>query len=236
VNSLPHGFLPDKNDAVSKKKLVHFKENLTFPHLFQPHFDEFLNGFALQSKWGSGFFMNDHPVVVELGCGKGEYTVGLAQMDPLRNYIGIDVKGARLWRGARIVQDCSLKNAAFIRQRVDFVDKFFGPEEIAEIWITFPDPQRGKERKRLTSPVFLERYKRILVKNGIVNLKTDDLFLFHYTRNVIRKFGYPLLAETEDLYNSSTSDEVKSIQTYYESIWLNQGKKICYLKFILTSP
>jgi tRNA (guanine-N7-)-methyltransferase len=219
---------------VAKKKLIHFLENLTFPHLFQPRFDDFQNGFSLQSKWGSDFFMNQHPIVLELGCGKGEYTVGLAQQYPDHNFIGIDVKGARLWRGAKTVEETGMKNVAFIRQRVDFVEKFFGHEEISEIWITFPDPQPGKEHKRLTSPRFLEKYKKIMAPGGITHLKTDNFEFFRFTRNVIRDKHHKVLTETDDLYHSGEVDVVKSIQTYYEKIWLEQGKKICYLKFSLT--
>ena len=218
---------------MAKKKLVHFEENLTFPHLIQPPFDAVHSGFSLQSNWGKDFFHNTSPIIIELGCGKGEYTVGLGQRYPELNFIGIDVKGARLWRGARTVQDNAMKNVAFIRQRVDFVDRLFGKGEVSEIWITFPDPQHGKERKRLTSPLFLEKYRRILKKNGVVHLKTDDQRFFNYTKEVLDSHTCKILTETEDLYNSGAPDEVTSIQTYYESIWLKQEKKICYLKFML---
>lgn len=218
---------------MAKKKLVHFKENLTFPHLFQPGFNEIHNGFSLQSNWNQHFFFNHNPIIVELGCGKGEYTVGLAQKYPEKNFIGIDVKGARLWRGAKTVSENEMKNVAFIRQRVDFVDNLFGPEEVSEIWITFPDPQRGKERKRMTSPQFLERFKRILRHDGLIHLKTDDRDFFLYTQEMVLEHGHEIIFKTEDLYQSGYVDDVTSIQTYYEGIWLEQQKKICYLKFSL---
>ena len=219
---------------MTKKKLVHFKENLTFPHLFQPHFNEIQSGFSLQSEWGKDFFHNNHPIVIELGCGKGEYTVGLAQIYPKQNFIGIDVKGARLWRGAKTVKENEMKNVAFIRQRVDFVEKFFGPGEISEIWITFPDPQKGKERKRLTSPRFLEKFKKILGTEGLIHLKTDDPDFFRYTQEILIDYNHRVLFETDDLYNSGYKDEMISIQTYYEKMWLEQEKKICYIKFTIS--
>jgi tRNA (guanine-N7-)-methyltransferase len=228
------GYWQDKNDPVTKKKLVHFKENLTFPHLFQPHYHEIQSGFFLQSNWGNNFFHNRYPIVVELGCGKGEYTVGLAQKFPDQNFIGIDVKGARLWRGAKTAQENEMKNVAFIRQRVDFIDKLIGQGEISEIWITFPDPQVAKEHKRLTSPRFLEKYKKILGPGGMIHLKTDDLGFFNYTKEIIQVYNHIVFIETEDFYNSEFIDDNISIQTYYEKMWLEQDKKICYLKFMLS--
>ena len=216
-----------------KKKLVHFQENLTFPHLFQPSYAEIASGFSLFSKWGSDFFFNSNPIVLELGCGKGEYTVGLAGRYPLINFIGIDLKGARLWRGARTVQEKSMKNVAFIRTRVDQINNLFCPGEIAEIWITFPDPQKGKERKRLTAPVFLNRYHKILNINGLIHLKTDDEGLYNYTMGILADYGHTVLYHTTDLYNSDCCDDVVSIRTFYENKWLEEGKKICYIRFKL---
>jgi tRNA (guanine-N7-)-methyltransferase len=218
---------------VAKKKLVHFRENLTFPHLFQPDYRELLAGFRMRGKWHADFFHNDHPLVVEFGCGKGEYTVGLARRYPGKNFIGIDLKGARLWRGCRSVEDEKLINAGFIRTRVDHTGMIFGNSEVAEIWITFPDPQPGKERKRLTAPVFLDRYKGFLASGGLIHLKTDDLEFFRYTLGVIRDEGHILLWSTDDLYTSGTSEDVIAIRTYYENRWLGLGKKICYLRFQL---
>jgi tRNA (guanine-N7-)-methyltransferase len=220
---------------VAKKKLIHFQENLTFPHLFQPVYSELVSGFSLRSGWHEVFFNNDHPIVVELGCGKGEYTVGLAEKYPLKNFVGIDWKGARLWRGSKTVQEQELKNVGFVRAMVDHVEQIFAPSEISEIWITFPDPQVKKERLRLTAPVFLSKYKNILTQEGVIHLKTDDLFFYTYTLDVIREHKHKLLLATDDLYQSGITDDVVSIQTYYETRWLEMGKKICYLKFQLNT-
>jgi tRNA (guanine-N7-)-methyltransferase len=218
---------------VSKKKLIHFQENLTFPHLFQPGYQDLQKNFDLKSKWHAGFFRNQNPIVVELGCGKGEYTVGLAAEYPERNFIGIDLKGARLWRGCKSVEEKKLKNVAFIRTRVDHLEKLFGPHEVDEIWITFPDPQPGKARKRLTSPVFLNKYRKILKEKGIVHLKTDNLDFFSYSREIIVEEEHDLLFATEDLYHSGLKEDSVSIQTFYEKIWLQEEKKIFYMKFRL---
>ncbi len=218
---------------MSKKKLIHFQENLSFPHLLQPTYTDLFNGFKLRGRWHDDFFNNGHPITAELGCGKGEYTVGLANKYPQRNFIGIDWKGARLWRGSKTVEEQALKNVGFVRAMVDHVEQIFAPSEIAEIWITFPDPQVGKERLRLTSPVFLDKYKNILAPGGIIHLKTDDHFLYTYTMNVIREEKHTLLWSTDDLYQSGTTDDVVSIQTYYEGKWLEMGKKICYVRFQL---
>jgi tRNA (guanine-N7-)-methyltransferase len=218
---------------VSKKKLIHFQENLAFPHLFQPLYVDLQTHFDLRSKWHNGFFCNQNPIVVELGCGKGEYTVGLAARYPEKNFIGIDLKGARLWRGCKSVEEQNLKNAAFIRTRVDHLEKLFGPHEVSELWITFPDPQPGKPRKRLTSPFFLDKYSKILTDTGIIHLKTDDPDFFSYSLEIITEEKYHLVFATEDLYHSGLDEDVGSIQTYYEKIWLEAGKKICYMKFRL---
>lgn len=218
---------------MGKKKLLHFQENLTFPHLFQYHYNEIETHFNLRSKWNDDFFNNPNPIVLELGCGKGEYTVGLAVKYPQKNYVGIDLKGARLWRGCKTVEEQQLKNVAFIRTRVDHVERFFGKEEVSEIWITFPDPQVGKARKRLTAPVFLDRYKNILTPGGIIHLKTDDPGLFSYTQEVIAENHLNILFSTDDLYNNPSPEDVRSIRTYYENIWLEKGKKIYYVQFQL---
>jgi tRNA (guanine-N7-)-methyltransferase len=218
---------------VSKKKLIHFQENLNFQHLFQPGYHDLQKNWELRSSWHREFFRNNNPIVVELGCGKGEYTVGLAAEYPGKNYIGIDLKGSRLWRGCKSVEEQQLKNVAFVRTRVDHLEKLFGPREVDEIWITFPDPQPGKERKRLTSPFFLEKYRQILKESGIIHLKTDNSDFFCYTREVIEEERHHILFATDDLYTSGLKEDAVSIQTYYEKIWLQKGKKICYLKFRL---
>jgi tRNA (guanine-N7-)-methyltransferase len=218
---------------VAKKKLIHFRENLTFPHLFQPRYHEIEEDFRMSSCWGKDFFSNTNPIILELGCGKGEYTIGLAEKYPQKNFIGIDFKGARLWRGAKTVQEKEMKNVAFIRTQVDHVNKFFGPGEISEIWITFPDPQPGKERKRLTAPLFLDRYRILLCPEGILHLKTDDLDFYNYTLEIIGQYHHPLLYSTDDLYHSGCSEDIISIRTFYENMWLEIGKKIYYIKFKL---
>ena len=218
---------------MAKKKLVHFQENLSFPHLFQPSYHEVEEGFRLSSCWGKDFFFNTNPIILEMGCGKGEYTIGLAEKYPQQNFIGIDFKGARLWRGAKTVQEKEMKNVAFIRTQVDHVNKVFGPGEVSEIWITFPDPQPHKERKRLTAPVFLDRYKILLGPEGILHLKTDDLNFNNYTLKIIGQYRHSLLFSTNDLYHSGFSEDVISVRTYYEMMWLEIGKKICYIKFKL---
>jgi tRNA (guanine-N7-)-methyltransferase len=218
---------------VAKKKLIHFQENLTFPYLFQPRFDEIAEDFRFYSRWHKDYFFNENPIILELGCGKGEYTVGLGEKYPQINFIGIDFKGARLWRGAKTVQEKKMKNVAFIRTQVDHINKFFSPGEITEIWITFPDPQPGKEWKRLTAPVFLDRYKMLLGPEGIIHLKTDNQDFYSYTLGIINKHHHSLLYSTDDLYHSGCTEDVVSIQTYYEKMWLEVGKRICYIKFIL---
>jgi tRNA (guanine-N7-)-methyltransferase len=214
---------------VGKKKLIHFQENLTFPFLFQPPYPELYNGFPLRGNWNRSFFQNDHPVIAELGCGKGEYTVGLGERNPAKNYIGIDLKGARLWRGCKSVVEKDLKNIAFVRTRVDHILRVFGTSEIDELWITFPDPQPKKERLRLTSPVFIERYREVLRSGGLLHLKTDDRDFYQYSLEVAMNEQLVVLRNTEDLYHDGINDEVSAIQTFYEAKWLEMNKKICYL-------
>jgi tRNA (guanine-N7-)-methyltransferase len=214
---------------VPKKKLIHFAENLTFPFLFQPHYQALNEGFIMKGSWKSSFFRNFHKITIELGCGKGEYTIALAQRYPDRNFIGVDIKGARLWRGCRSVIEHKLSNVAFIRTRVDHIEKFFEPSEVGEIWITFPDPQTVKERKRLTSPRFMEYYRNILSADGVIHLKTDYEAFFEYTLQVIRELGMNLIWSTSDLYRSGCTEDVMAVQTHYEKIWLAEGKKIHYL-------
>lgn len=216
-----------------KDKLRKFRENESFSCLLQPATAEVLGtDYRLKGRWGKEFFRNDNPIVLELGCGKGEYTVGLAEMNPGTNYIGMDIKGARLWKGAKYVHENSVPNAAFLRTRIEFIDSVFAPGEISGIWITFADPQIGRERKRLTSPLFLERYRRVMDGNGIVHLKTDSKYLYSYTKALAVQNGLEILADTEDLYGER--DDVGkelSIKTFYESHYLKMGMPINYMAF-----
>ncbi len=216
-----------------KKKLIHFQENLSFPHLFQARYHELITDHHLRGQWKEAYFKNPNPITLEVGCGKGEYTIGLAERSPSGNFIGMDVKGARLWRGCKMVEEKQLKNVAFIRSQVDHITKFFGRNEIDELWITFPDPQVRKVRKRLTSPVFLEKYSNILVPGGIIHLKTDSTDLYAYTREVLERDKHPVLFATEDLYHQGPGEDAASIQTFYEQMWLKEGKKIAYMRFRL---
>ncbi len=208
----------------------------TFDHVIQASFDEvFKKDYKLKGFWAKEFFKNENPVVLELGCGKGEYTVGLAKQNPAINYIGIDIKGARMWRGARTALDEGIKNVGFIRTRIDLINSFFAQGEISEVWVTFPDPQPKKYYKRLTSTRFLGYYQKLLKENGIVNLKTDSQELFTYTRNLVDLNKLEKLIDTNDLYNSGIDDNILSIKTFYEQQFLEQGKPITYLKFRLNT-
>ena len=217
-----------------KNKLQRFAENRTFKHYFQLSYEDAVSsGFPMKGKWNSSFFENDNPIVLELGCGKGEYSVGLARRFPGKNFIGIDVKGARLWRGLKSSFEEGLKNIAFVRTRIELIEYIFDKNEEDEIWITFPDPQikESREKKRLTSPLFLNRYKTFLKKGGIVHLKTDALLLYDYTLDIIKKNGYELIYANEDIYNSDLNNEVVNIQTFYEQKWLSYNTPIKYLAF-----
>jgi tRNA (guanine-N7-)-methyltransferase len=221
--------------VVSKKKIERFAETATFPNFFQPDFREAMEGFRLRGRWSSEYFGNHHPLVLELGCGKGEYTTGLARKYPHKNFIGVDIKGARMWRGAKTALEENLSNAAFLRSQVGMVGRFFGPDEVSEIWIPFPDPQQQNARssKRLTSPRFIGFYRKILAPDAIIHLKTDNAGLFAYTLDVIAEQGHRLLFATHDLYAEDASCEAAEIQTYYENIWLKEGSTIKYLNFRL---
>lgn len=219
----------------AKNKLKRFAENMTFDNMFQYHFEEVKNGFYLKGKWGIDFFKNDRPIVLELGCGKGEYTVGLARRNPKKNFIGIDIKGARMWRGLKTANEENLKNVAFVRTRINQVGYYFDTDEVSEIWITFPDPhpREIKTRKRLTSPQFLNLYRKFLKKDGIIHLKTDNIIFFEYTLDVIREEKLELLFASYDIYDGTMDNELTQIQTFYEKKWLEHGTKIKYLKFRL---
>jgi len=221
----------------SKNKLKRFKENETFPNVIQPQREKVLEGFEFKGNWSS-FFKNENPLVLELGCGKGEYTVGLAQKNSDKNFIGIDIKGARFWRGAKSAQETELNNVAFVRTQVELVDHLFGENEVDEIWITFPDPQIKYKRTkhRLTNPLFLEKYKHILKPDGIVNLKTDSEFMHGYTLGLLQGLGCEILYSNHDVYkNEGSPAEVLEIQTFYENQYLEKGKPITYIQFRITN-
>lgn len=217
-----------------KKKLIRFAENFTFSNLFQQSYDELMQGFALRGRWSPDFFRNDHPVTLELGCGKGEYTVHLAMENPGRNFIGIDIKGARMWKGCKLSQEAGLSNVAFIRTRIELLEHFFGPGEVDEIWITFPDPHptQRRVRKRLTSPIFIKRYLKVLKPGGMIHLKTDNEQLFEYTLGVINEMGHRLVLKEWDLYHSDYQGDATKIRTFYEEMFLQDGQSIKYLQFI----
>ncbi len=261
---------------MGKDKLRKFRENETFSCLLQPSADEVLAGVKgdvaavdetlgpdgvcpkrdgtlkdhpIKGHWASGFFGNDNPIVVELGCGKGEYTIDLALRNPSINYIGVDIKGARLWKGAKYAEEHHLPNVAFLRTRIEFIGALFGKDEISEIWITFADPQIGREKKRLTSPLFLERYRGFLKPGGIVHLKTDSGYLYAYSRAIAEQNGLKILACATDIYGAdrarllesplasvSGEDAVKAlfeVQTHYEQHYLAEGLPITYLAFTI---
>jgi tRNA (guanine-N7-)-methyltransferase len=206
-----------------------------YHNVFQPTFDELKSNFPLKGNWKSTFFKNDNPLVVELGCGKGEYSVGLAQKYPQKNFLGIDVKGARMWQGATQAIDQKLDNVAFLRTRIEFIEWCFGSDEVDEIWITFPDPQIKKKRakNRLTHPVFLERYSRILKKDGLIHLKTDSQFLHGYTLGIIEGNHHVLEDAEHDIYNAQLQRPDMSIKTHYENLFLDKDMPITYLRFRL---
>ncbi|MEE1021361.1 MAG: tRNA (guanosine(46)-N7)-methyltransferase TrmB [Bacteroidales bacterium] len=221
---------------MGKNKLARFAENETFANLFQLTYEQVTKeGFALKGKWNKEFFKNDNPIVLELGCGKGEYTVGLAKKYPNKNFIGIDIKGARLWRGCKTSNEDKMTNVAFVRTHIQMIESYFAQNEVSEIWITFPDPQLKKPNKRLTCERFLKLYKNILKQDGIVHLKTDSQELYEYTKDeVLIPSKREILYNTNDLYNSDFKEDVIEIQTFYESMYLKIGKPITYLKFKLT--
>lgn len=218
----------------SKDKLKRFAENETFACLLQPRTDEVLRrDHPIKGNWGRDMFHNDNPIVLELGCGKGEYTVALAERFPDRNFIGIDIKGARLWKGAKYATENGMPNVAFIRTRIEFIESLFAEGEVSEIWITFADPQEKKARKRLTNPVFLNRYRKFLAPDGVIHLKTDSRLLHFYTEELCKQNGMTVLASDDDIYGHGFADEILSIKTFYEASFLSKGIAITYLAFRL---
>lgn len=221
----------------SKNKLKRFRENDTFDNVFQPKRDELVKQtYSLKGQWHSKVFKNNNPLVLELGCGKGEYSVALAKEFPSRNFIGIDIKGARFWRGAKTAVEESINNVAFIRTQIELIEHLFESNEVDEIWITFPDPQIKYKRTkhRLTNLSFLECYKNILKPDGVINLKTDSEFMHGYTLGLLHGSGHEVIYANHDVYkNEGSPHEVTSIQTFYESQYLKVGKPITYIKFKL---
>ncbi len=221
---------------MSKNKLFKFAQNETFKCLVQPPTEVMLKGeHPLKGHWNSEVFHNDNPIVLELGCGKGEYTIALSQRNPQVNYIGVDIKGARLWKGAKFATENALPNVAFLRTRIDFIKSIFAPGEVSEIWITFADPQPKSPNRRLTSPVFLDRYRAFLKPGGIVNLKTDSQLLHEYTLEVAKEQGLEIIETNNDIYGSGhvTEDDILNVKTYYEQKFLAEGLPITYLAFRL---
>ena len=224
---------------MSKGKLQKFAEMETFPNVFQFPYSAMADNkpFVMKGSWRSDYFHNDNPIVLELGCGKGEYTVGLARLFPNVNFIGVDIKGARMHQGAKQALEEKLPNVAFLRTNIEIIDRFFDNDEVQEIWLTFSDPQMKNPRKRLSSTYFLQRYRHFLTDGGIVHLKTDSNFLFTYTSLMVEHNELPLVFKTDDLYHTEGIDEatrqILGIQTYYESQWIDRGLNIKYLKFHL---
>ena len=235
---------------MGKNKLKKFAEMETFHNVFQCGARECVDEspvVAMRGKWHAEYFKNDNPIVLELGCGRGEYTVGLAMRNPNKNYIGIDIKGARMWAGAKQAEQAGIKNVAFLRTNIEMISHFFAPDEVAEIWITFPDPQMKKATKRLTSTYFMARYRQLLRPDGLIHLKTDSPFLYTYTQAMVKENQYPILVDTCDLYGNwqlaigdeamrligDEASEARALQTHYEHQWLDRGLTIKYIAWQL---
>lgn len=220
------------------RKLKKFAEVAEFPNVFQTHlFPEDGIFFPLKDKWKTDYFKNDNPITLELGCGRGEYTVELARRFPQQNFIGMDIKGARLWKGAKAAITEKLKNVAFVRNRIDFIETYFAPGEIDEIWIPFPDPQPNKEQKRLVAVPFIKRYRNIASQGALIHLKTDNQELYEYALEQVAEHKYPLLCSSANVYTDLKTLGAErfalltEIQTYYEKLFLSKGSKIHYAEF-----
>lgn len=221
---------------MGKNKLKKFEEMKSFRCVVQmPRTEAIKEENELKGNWNKTFFGSDSPLVLELGCGKGEYTVGLAKRNPDKNYLGIDIKGARIYTGAKTVETEAIPNAGFLRTEIELITSFFGEGEVAEIWITFPDPQLKKINKRLTCTRFLGRYRQIMGPEGIIHLKTDSPFLYEYTRRLAENNGLEIIRNTADLYSEEGMEMEKEIKTHYECQWLSRGKKIKLLSFRIGS-
>lgn len=219
---------------MAKNKLAKFAEMDTLPNVFQPkHMDILHNDYHLKDRWCREVFHNDHPLVLEIGCGKGEYAVELGKLYPEKNFIGLDIKGARMWKGAKAALEAGMDNVAFIRMYAEMLASVFAPGEVSEIWITFPDPQMAKARKRLTGTRFLSLYQKILAPHATIHLKTDSPFLYAYTSELIHLNHLPEAVNTDDLYGCGMDDKILSIKTFYEKQWLSRGKQIKYIRFSL---
>jgi len=220
---------------VGKNKLSKFADMEVYPHVFQisSHVLREGAGYEMKGKWNELFFKNDHPIVLELGCGKGEYTVGLGELYPEKNFIGVDIKGSRMWTGARKSLEKEMTNVAFLRTDIEMIHHIFAENEIAEIWLTFPDPQMKKVTKRLTATNFMKSYQQFVKPNGLIHLKTDSNFMFTYTCEMVKENRYPVIFSTNDLYASELQDPILGIKTYYEQQWLGRGITIKYIQFVL---
>lgn len=224
---------------MGKDKLKRFAEMKHFDNVFQPSMEEVKEGFRMKGKWHSDFFKNDNPIVIELGCGRGEYTVGMAQQYPNKNFIGIDIKGSRIWRGAKTGVEDGMPNVGFVRSKIDFIEYLFAENEVSEIWLTFSDPQPKRPRKRLSSKLFVDRYRKIMNPEGVINMKTDSDLLFESTLEQIEEHGYKNLLSSWDVYGemvlTAPKDlcELMEIKTFYEQKWLEEGKKIKFVKFTI---
>lgn len=220
---------------MGKNKLSKFADLATYEHVVQvtyKHVQE--NGFQYKGKWSETFFGNGNPIILELGCGKGEYTVKLAKHYPEFNFIGLDIKGSRMWKGATQAKDQGLANVGFLRTNIENIRMFFAENEVAEIWLTFPDPQMKRTRKRLTATNFISNYRQITIPNGIIHLKSDSNFMYRYTEAMVAENQFEVIRQTDDVYHSEILDEVLSIQTFYEKQWLDRGLTIKYIAFRLS--